>query len=78
MSPDLAEQGLRHNRRVRIDGLDGEFVVLDRTAADRHRTVDIFMGPDVRGARHFGRKKVKIRWTPIHWTRESNSVMPRK
>jgi len=78
VSPDLAAHGLRHNRRVRIEGLDGEFVVLDRTAPGHQNTIDIFMGLDVNAARHFGRRKVKIHWTPLHWARDPGAGMPRK
>jgi len=62
VSPDLADKGLHHKRRVRIQGFKGEFLVLDRTPAQWQNTVDIFMGGDVDKARHFGRKQLKIFW----------------
>lgn len=63
VSPDLAEQGLTHRKRVRIQGFKGEFLVLDRTPPQWRNTIDIFMGTDVQAARLFGRKHLKIYWS---------------
>lgn len=41
VSPDLAAAGLDFGTRVRIDGLDGEWVVLDRMPASRRRSIDL-------------------------------------
>ena len=62
VSPDLADKGLTHHKRVRIQGFKGEFLVLDRTPPQWHDTVDIFMGSDVAAARQFGRKQLKVYW----------------
>jgi 3D (Asp-Asp-Asp) domain-containing protein len=63
VSPDLADKGLTHNKRVRIQGFKGEFLVLDRTPRQWQNTVDIFMGSDVAAARQFGRKELKVTWS---------------
>jgi len=60
----LGEHGLRRGQRVRIHGLKGEFVVLDKMPKRWKRKVDIYMHKDVRAARKWGRRRVKISWTP--------------
>jgi 3D (Asp-Asp-Asp) domain-containing protein len=62
VSPDLVKQGLDHGTRVRIEGLDGSWTVLDRTNSRHRRRIDIYMGKDVKAAREWGRKEVTIRW----------------
>lgn len=60
----LTEHGLRRGQRVRIHGLKGEFVVLDKMPKRWKRKIDIYMQKDVRAARKWGRRRVKISWTP--------------
>lgn len=63
VSPDLLRQhGLRHGQRVRISGLKGEFVVLDKMPRRWQRRIDIHMGQDLRAARSWGRKPVTLSW----------------
>ncbi|MGH8481428.1 MAG: 3D domain-containing protein [Nevskiaceae bacterium] len=64
VSHDLAQKGLRRGQRVRIHGLAGEFVVLDRMPRRWRNRIDIYMHKDVRAARKWGRRRVKISWTP--------------
>jgi 3D (Asp-Asp-Asp) domain-containing protein len=64
VSPDLLAKGLGHGTRIRIEGLDGEYVVLDRTSGKWKNRVDVFMGTDVAAAKRFGKKRLKISWTP--------------
>lgn len=64
VSPDLLRKGLVRGQRVRIQGLKGEFVVLDKMPRRWKNHIDIFMGKDVRAARHWGRRRVKISWVP--------------
>ncbi len=64
VSRDLLALGLRRGQRVRIEGLDGEFVVLDRMPSRWHRKIDIYMGNDVRAARNWGVREVEIHWEP--------------
>jgi 3D (Asp-Asp-Asp) domain-containing protein len=64
VSPDLIELGLARGQLVRIGGLDGEFVVADRMSSRWQRKIDIYMGEDVKAARHWGVRDVEIIWTP--------------
>jgi 3D (Asp-Asp-Asp) domain-containing protein len=64
VSPDLLALGLVRNARVRIEGLSGEYLVLDKTARRWTRRIDIFMGRDVRAARSWGKRRVRIVWAP--------------
>jgi 3D (Asp-Asp-Asp) domain-containing protein len=64
VSPDLLKLGLRRGVRVRIDGLRGEFVVLDKMPARWHRRIDLYMGTDEAAALAWGRRRVTIRFDP--------------
>ena len=64
VSPDLLGKGLRRGQRVRIHGLKGEFVVLDKMPRRWTHRIDIYMQKDVRAARKWGRRRVKISWVP--------------
>lgn len=64
VSRDLLDLGLTRGTRVRIDGLPGEYRVMDKMARRWRRKIDIFMGDDVQGARQWGVREVTIRWTP--------------
>ena len=64
VSRDLERAGLRFGTRVEIEGLDGEWVVLDRMAPRWQRKIDVYMGNDAAAARRFGTRKVRIQWTP--------------
>ena len=63
ISQDLGSLGLRRGAKVRIEGLPGEYVVLDMMPSWWKRHIDIYMGEDVKAARSWGRRKVKIWWT---------------
>jgi 3D (Asp-Asp-Asp) domain-containing protein len=65
VSKDLQEAGLTRGMRVKIDGLSGEYVVLDRMPSQWEKRIDIYMGEDVRAARHWGKREVRIHWTPL-------------
>ena len=62
VSRDLLKKGLTRGRRVKIHGYAGEFVVLDKMPKRWKNHIDIFMNKDIRAARRFGRKRVKISW----------------
>ena len=64
VSRDLIELGLTHGVEVQIEGLPGRYRVLDKMAKRWHRKIDIYMGTDVKAARAWGRKTVRIRWKP--------------
>jgi 3D (Asp-Asp-Asp) domain-containing protein len=64
VSADLIELGLARGQKVRIRGLDGEYVVADRMSHRWQRKIDIYMGEDVKAARRWGIREVEIVWTP--------------
>lgn len=62
VSPDLLQKGLKRGQRVRIHGLKGEFVVLDKMPRRWKNRIDIYMHKDVRAAQKWGKRRVKISW----------------
>jgi 3D (Asp-Asp-Asp) domain-containing protein len=62
ISRDLEAMGLTRGVRIRIDGVDGEWEVGDRTAKQWTRRIDLYMGDDVDAARAFGKRQVRIHW----------------
>jgi 3D (Asp-Asp-Asp) domain-containing protein len=66
VSRDLLEKGLTRGVRVRIEGLPGEYLVLDKMAKRWRNKIDIYMGQDVEAARRWGVREVRIRWTAPH------------
>ena len=62
VSRDLLRMGLKHNTRVKIDGLPGTFLVKDKMNKRWSRKIDIYMGRDLNAARKWGKRKVTIRW----------------
>lgn len=62
VSPDLLRKGLSYNTPVRIDGLEGIFFVKDKMHPRWQNKIDIYMGEDVKKARKWGRKKVRIQF----------------
>jgi 3D (Asp-Asp-Asp) domain-containing protein len=63
VSDDLVSLGLTRGTRVRIEGMRNEYVVLDRMPARWKKRIDIYMGNDVKAARVWGKRDVKIYWT---------------
>ena len=62
VSRDLIRLGLRHNTRVKIDGLPGYYLVKDKMNKRWSRKIDIYMGYDIRAARRWGKRRVIIHW----------------
>jgi 3D (Asp-Asp-Asp) domain-containing protein len=62
VSRDLIPLGLDYKTPVEIDGFPGTFLVLDKMHRRKKKTIDIYMGHDVRAAKQWGRKKVTITW----------------
>ncbi|MCK5876664.1 MAG: 3D domain-containing protein [Candidatus Marithrix sp.] len=62
VSRDLIPKGLSHNARVKIEGFDGTYVVLDKMNKRWKKKIDIYMGKDAKAARQWGKKKVNIKW----------------
>lgn len=62
VSRDLIKKGLDYNTPVRIDGLEGVYYVKDKMHHRWKNKIDIYMGEDVKRARKWGRKKIKIHY----------------
>jgi 3D (Asp-Asp-Asp) domain-containing protein len=62
VSPDLLKKGLTRGTKVKIVGLSGKYRVLDKTSRRFKRRIDIYMGKNVRAARKWGKRRVRIKW----------------
>lgn len=62
VSRDLIKMGLTHGVKVSIDGLDGEYIVLDKMNKRWKKKIDIYMGKDRKKALQWGKRKVVISW----------------
>ncbi|OBU09589.1 hypothetical protein AYY19_10225 [Photobacterium aquimaris] len=60
VSRDLLKMGLKRGSKVKISGLPGEYVVLDKMHHRWSRKIDIYMGKDVRAAKNWGKRRVTI------------------
>ena len=58
----LVQHGLTRGDSVKIAGLDGEYVVLDKMHSRWRKKIDIYMGKDRRAAQRWGRRNVTILW----------------
>lgn len=58
----LKKYGLKHKDKVKISGLKGEYMVLDKMNKRWKKKIDIYMGKDRRKALNWGRKDVTIHW----------------
>ncbi|MDZ7828809.1 MAG: 3D domain-containing protein [Halofilum sp. (in: g-proteobacteria)] len=63
VSRDLIDEGLDHMTKVRIEGLEGTYIVRDKMNKRWEKKIDIFMGTDVKAAREWGKRTVTIHWT---------------
>jgi len=71
VSRDLIRLGLVRDTQVKIDGLDGTYLVKDKMHYRWRNTIDLYMGTDVKKAKEWGRKKVKIHFRV---KRDTNSI----
>lgn len=63
VSRDLLKvYGLKRGQKVRIKGLKGEYLVLDKMNKRWRKKIDIYMGMNKRKAFRWGRRKVEIMW----------------
>ncbi|WP_261841971.1 3D domain-containing protein [Aliamphritea ceti] len=62
VSRDLIAAGLTHNTKVRIEGFEGEYLVLDKMNKRWEKKIDIYMGKDRKKALQWGKRKVMIFW----------------
>lgn len=54
--------GLKHKQKVRIKGLKGEYLVMDKMNKRWRKKIDIYMGMNKKKALRWGRRKVEISW----------------
>lgn len=60
VSRDLQRKGLDYNTPVKIEGMDGVFLVKDRMHFRWKNKIDIYMGEDRKKAKKWGRKRLNI------------------
>jgi len=60
VSRNLLREGLKHNSLVKIEGLEGTYLVKDKMNKRWLDRIDIYMGTDVKAARQWGKRKVNI------------------
>jgi len=62
VSRDLLKLGLTNGTKVKILGLKGEYVVLDKMNKRWKRKIDIYMGCNLQKARRWGVRHATIIW----------------
>ena len=62
VSHDLLEMGLDRGDVISIEGLPGEYKVLDVMHSRHDKTIDIFYGNDDCGANRWGKRTLNITW----------------
>ncbi|MGR5140683.1 3D domain-containing protein [Photobacterium sp. DNB23_23_1] len=60
ISRDFLGRGFKRGTIVKISGLPGEYVVLDKMNKRWSNKIDIYMGQDIKAARNWGRRNVTI------------------
>jgi len=62
VSRDLLKMGLKNGSTVTIDGLEGEYLVLDKMHKRWEKKIDIYMGNNHQKAKDWGKRTVTISW----------------
>lgn len=62
VSRDLLRLGLKHNTPIKIEGLDSIYLVKDKMHRRKKNQIDIYMGVDVKKAKKWGIKHLKIQY----------------
>ncbi|WP_299598661.1 hypothetical protein [uncultured Microbulbifer sp.] len=62
VSRDLEKHGLTNGAKVRIEGLPGTYTVRDRMNKRFTKRIDVWMEKDIKKARQWGKKELKIIW----------------
>lgn len=62
VSRDLLKMGIQNGTKVTIEGLKGEFVVLDKMNKRWEKKIDIYMGHNYEKAKQWGKQTVTISW----------------
>lgn len=60
VSRDLEKHGLTNGAKVKIEGLPGTYTVRDRMNKRFKNRIDVWMEKDIKKARRWGKKKLKI------------------
>ncbi|HEX9814812.1 MAG TPA: hypothetical protein VGB31_07685 [Myxococcota bacterium] len=62
VSRDLIPEGLDRHATVKIEGLPGVYLVLDKMHERWTNRIDIYMGYNLEAAQAWGKRKVEISW----------------
>lgn len=62
VSRDLLRLGLKHNTPVKIEGLDGIYLVKDKMHSRWTKRIDVYFGEDVNAAKQWGKKRLCIEY----------------
>ena len=62
VSQDLIPVGLDRRTPVKIEGVPGVYLVLDKMHRRWEKRIDIYMGHDLEAARAWGKRQVEISW----------------
>ena len=60
VSRDLIKKGLTRHTKVKIEGFEGIYLVNDKMHSKWSNKIDIYFGTDVKAAKTWGRKKLRI------------------
>lgn len=62
VSRDLIQEGLDYDTKVKIEGLEGTYRVVDKMNKRWEKRIDIYMGDQIEEAREWGKQEVTITW----------------
>ena len=62
VSRDLIKLGLKHNTPIKIEGLDSIYLVKDKMHRRKRNQIDVYMGVDVKKAKEWGVRRLKIKY----------------
>jgi 3D (Asp-Asp-Asp) domain-containing protein len=65
VSRDLEKHGLTNGAKVKIEGLPGTYTVRDRMNKRFTNRIDVWMEKDIKKARSWGKKNLKIVWKKV-------------
>ncbi|MFC3973936.1 MULTISPECIES: 3D domain-containing protein [Maribacter] len=65
VSRDLLKKGLAYNTMVKIDTLEGIYLVKDKMHSRWRNRIDIYMDEDVKKAKEWGKRKITITYAVL-------------
>ncbi len=74
VSRDLIKLGLKHNTPIKIEGLDSIYLVKDKMHRRKRNQIDIYMGKDVKKAKEWGVKRLKIKYGVLKTELPNDSI----